>query len=66
MTKTMTEMTLIKISLQKRNYFKKYMREGCMFNSMFKAIPICVFESTPECSLIYCASRGNTGTIRPF
>ena len=50
MTKTMTEMTLIKISLQKRNYFKKYMREGCMFNSMFKAIPICVFESTPECS----------------
>ena len=50
MTKTMTEMTLIKISLQKRNYFKKYMREGCMFNSMFKAIPICVFESAPECS----------------
>ena len=41
MTKTMTEMTLIKISLQKRNYFKEYMREGWTLNSMFKVIPIC-------------------------
>ena len=41
MTKTMTEMALIKISLQKRNYFKEYMREGCTLNSMFKVIPIC-------------------------
>ena len=41
MTKTMTEMALIKISLQKRNYFKEYMREGWTLNSMFKVIPIC-------------------------